>query len=79
MKTAISVPDVVFKAADRLAKRRRLSRSELYTRAIVALLQKEDEAELTAQLDRAYPDSEASALPRELKALPARVLEREEW
>jgi predicted transcriptional regulator len=79
MKAAISVPDPVFKAADRLARRRRISRSELYTRAIVALLKAEDEGEVTAQLDRAYPDPAASALPPELKGLPARILEKEEW
>jgi hypothetical protein len=79
MKAAISVPDPVFKAADRLAKRRRMSRSELYTRAIVALLKAEDEAEVTAQLDRAYPEPSSSALPAELKSLPPRVLEHEEW
>jgi hypothetical protein len=79
MKAAISVPDTVFKAADRLAKRRRMSRSELYTRAIVAMLKAEDEAEITAQLDRAYPEGADSALPPELKRLPARILENEEW
>ncbi len=79
MKAAISVPDPVFKAADRLAKRRRMSRSELYTRAIVALLRTEDEAEITAQLDRAYAEPGASVLPPDLKGLPARILEKEDW
>jgi hypothetical protein len=79
MKAAISVPDPVFKAADRLAKRRRMSRSELYTRAIVALLKAEDEAEITAQLDRTYAEPTESALPPELSTLPARILEKEEW
>jgi metal-responsive CopG/Arc/MetJ family transcriptional regulator len=79
MKAAISVPDSVFKAADRLAKRRRMSRSELYTRAIMALLKAEDEAEITAQLDRAYAEPADSALPPELRTLPARILEKEDW
>jgi hypothetical protein len=79
MKTAISIPDPVFRAADRLAKRRRVSRSELYTRAIVALLKTEDDAEVTAQLDRAYADPVASTLPTELRALPAKVLDRDDW
>ena len=34
MKTAISVPDDVFADAERLAKRMRKSRSELYSRAL---------------------------------------------
>jgi hypothetical protein len=79
MKAAISVPDPVFKAADRLAKRRRMSRSELYTRAIVALLKAEDDTEITAQLDRTYGEPADSALPTELRSLAARVLEKEDW
>ena len=79
MKAAISVPDPVFKAADRLAKRRRMSRSELYTRAIVALLKAEDDTEITAQLDRTYAEPADSALPTELRSLAARVLEKEDW
>ncbi len=34
MKTAISIPDDVFTSADRLAKQLRMSRSELYVRAV---------------------------------------------
>jgi hypothetical protein len=79
MKAAISVPDPVFKAADRLAKRRRMSRSELYTRAMVALLKAEDDTEITAQLDRTYAEPADPALPTELGRLAARVLEKEDW
>lgn len=34
MKTAISTPDAIFEEAERVAKRRGTSRSELYARAI---------------------------------------------
>jgi metal-responsive CopG/Arc/MetJ family transcriptional regulator len=34
MKTAISIPDDVFAAAERLARRLKKSRSELYSRAL---------------------------------------------
>ena len=61
------------------AKRRRVSRSELYTRAIVALLKAEDEAEVTAQLDRVYADAADSALSPELTRLPARTIDRDDW
>ena len=37
MKTAISIPDDVFRRAERLAKRRKVSRSQLYTVALVQL------------------------------------------
>ena len=39
----------------------------------------EDEAEITAQLDRTYAEPTDSALPPELKSLPARILEKEDW
>lgn len=78
MKTAISIPDVVFKAADRLAKRRKLSRSQLYTHALQALLQREGEAEVTARLNEVYADDDGR-LDAGLRSIPGRVLEREEW
>ena len=78
MKTAISVPDTVFKAADRLARKRRVSRSELYTSAIRALLEAEGDEEVTAKLNAAYAD-DSTSLSAELRALPARVLDAEDW
>jgi metal-responsive CopG/Arc/MetJ family transcriptional regulator len=42
MKTAISVPDALFFEADRFAKRRAMSRSELYTKAVKAYLRQEE-------------------------------------
>ena len=42
MKTAISIPDALFFEADRFAKRKAMSRSELYTRAVHAYLRQEE-------------------------------------
>ena len=56
MKTAVSVPDPIFRAADRAARRIGISRSELYARALAAYLDKQRQAEVTAQLDRVYGD-----------------------
>jgi metal-responsive CopG/Arc/MetJ family transcriptional regulator len=78
MKTAISVPDAVFKAADRLARRRGISRSELYTRALQTLLRADGDDQITAKLNEVYAH-DGSALPAELRGLPTRVLDREEW
>jgi len=78
MKTAVSIPDKIFRAADRLAKRMGLSRSELYARALAALVRQEDESEVTAQLNRIYSTSD-SALDPALAALPGKVLEKEDW
>lgn len=42
VKTAISIPDALFHEADRFAKRRAMSRSELYTRAVKAYVRQEE-------------------------------------
>jgi hypothetical protein len=54
MKTAISLPDPVFRSADRLAARMGISRSELYCRAIKDLLARHEGTAVTEQLDAVY-------------------------
>lgn len=78
MKTAVSIPDAIFRAADKLAKRKRWSRSELYARAIDAFVRAEDDAAVTAQLNKVYTN-ESSRLDPGLAALSLRVLGDEEW
>jgi predicted transcriptional regulator len=41
VKTAISIPDTIFEDAERLAKRRGWSRSELYARAVADFVKAE--------------------------------------
>lgn len=71
MKTAISIPDAVFQQADRFAKRKAISRSELYTRAVRAYLEQEDR--LTEQLNAVY-ETEDSALDPTLEELQHRSI-----
>lgn len=78
MKTAISLPDDVFRAAERIAKRKGLSRSEFYARAIRALVTEEDEASITEQLNKVYGHSDSSLDPV-LAKLQSISLDREEW
>lgn len=54
MKTAVSIPDPVFRAADRLARRLGISRSQLYASALEKLLEAESDDEVTARLDALY-------------------------
>jgi predicted transcriptional regulator len=56
MKTAISIPDHVFRRAERLAKQRNVSRSELYTTALVQMLDAEPKDDLTKAYDGAFAD-----------------------
>lgn len=65
MKTAVSIPDALFRAADRLARRLGLSRSELYAHALERFVDEGSAAEITARLDEVYA-SEDSCLDDDL-------------
>jgi hypothetical protein len=52
MKTAISIPDTLFVKADRLAKRMKKSRSQLYQDAVAEYLARYDEDEITESWNR---------------------------
>jgi len=78
MKVAISLPDPVFLAAERLASRLRVSRSQLYATALEEYVAGHDDARVTEQLDAVY-DATASTLDPALAAAQARVLDDEAW
>jgi hypothetical protein len=80
MKTAISIPDAVFEEAERLAKRRGLSRSELYTKAIKQYVRDERFLGIRERLDAVYgPSSQPSELDPLLQRAQTRVLPDEKW
>lgn len=80
MKTAISIPDPLFKATERLARRLRLSRSEVFQRAVQAFIQDHDDAAVTTALNEVYgPNREASRLDPVLSRLQAASLQAEDW
>ena len=79
MKTAISIPDELFAAADRVARRIGLSRSELYQRAIAAYLETMDDSAITAALDRVHESEETNRLDPVIAALQFASLARTEW
>ena len=53
MKTAISVPDRIFAEADRLAKRLKKSRSQVYTEAVAEYVARHDEDQVTERVNAA--------------------------
>jgi metal-responsive CopG/Arc/MetJ family transcriptional regulator len=80
MKTAISLPDPLFEAADRLARRLGKSRSQLYAEALRAYLDKHSDEDITARLNEIYgAEPELSKLDPVLEALQWRSLPKEEW
>jgi hypothetical protein len=52
VKTAISLPDDLFQKAERVAARLKVSRSELYARALAAYLREHDGDRITHEIDR---------------------------
>jgi predicted transcriptional regulator len=56
MKTAVSVPDDLFAQADRLAKRSRRSRSEVYSAALREYVARHAPDEVTAGIDAVLAD-----------------------
>lgn len=78
MKTAISLPDELFSAADSLADRLGVSRSELYATALAEFVAKYSETEVTARLDQLYAN-EASGLESSLHRAQRQSLGSESW
>ena len=75
MKTAVSLPDPVFRSAERLAARMGVSRSELYCRALRELLDRHDAAAITARLDAIYGEGgQDASLDPLLASLQARAI-----
>ena len=78
MKTAISLPDELFSAADSLADRLGVSRSELYATALAEFVAKHSDDEITARLDQLYA-AEPSVLDAPLRRAQRRSLGAEDW
>ena len=54
MKTAISIPDDVFAAAEAVARRSGISRSQLFVDAVRLFLRKHGDRGVTERLDEVY-------------------------
>lgn len=80
MKTAISIPDDVFEAAERLAERLDKSRSQLYSEAVAEFVFRHDPETLTERLDAALdglgPEASEDRFVRETGH---NILSRVEW
>jgi metal-responsive CopG/Arc/MetJ family transcriptional regulator len=78
MKTAISIPDLIFREGEKLAARRRVSRSELYVTALEEYLDRHRDDAVTAALNEVYGRT-SSALDPGLAALQALSLPADSW
>lgn len=59
MKTAVSIPDRIFESAERFARRRGMTRSELYAKALDAYLDEHKAEGITERLDAIYAGESA--------------------
>jgi metal-responsive CopG/Arc/MetJ family transcriptional regulator len=78
MKTAISIPDDIFRAAETFAHQSRLSRSALFTRALVEFLSRRRNEGVTERLNRLY-SKEESRLDATLSKMQTSVISKEKW
>lgn len=60
MKTAISIPDDLFKEVNKLAQENKTSRSQIFCAAVEAYLEKLKSHKLLEALNSAYADEETS-------------------
>ena len=80
MKTAISIPDEIFRRAEAAAKRLGLSRSELFTQAAVLFLKSHPPRDVTASYDRAFSEPESDRKLAAHRRRTARaLLKKVEW
>lgn len=78
MKTAVSIPDEVFEEADRLARRMKRSRSEVYSRALAEYVARHAPDRVTEAMDRALEEIKEPA-DQFMRAASRRVLRRSDW
>ena len=78
MKTAVSIPDKIFQRAERLARRTRRSRSQVFSEALKEYVARHAPDEVTEAMNRVCADvgKEADSFAA---TAARRVLERSEW
>lgn len=78
MKTAVSLPDELFRVAEATARRLKVSRSELYARAIAEYLKGQKENSITERLNAVY-SQRAAKLDSGLHSAQLKSLTKEVW
>lgn len=78
MKTAISVPNDVFTRIESYAKKKKISRSQLFSEAAQEYLDKRENEDITANLNEVYSKEDSSVDPVLFK-MALMSLPKEEW
>ena len=78
MKVAVSIPDLLFRDAERVSRRLRVPRSQLYSRALEAYVRQHSGGETTARMNAAL-EKVGSRLDPGWETPGLEVLRREKW
>ena len=78
MKTAISVPNDVFERIEKYTKKKKMSRSQLFSKAAEEYLDKREKEDITANLNEVYSKEDSSVDPVLFK-MALLSLPKEEW
>ena len=78
MKTAVSIPDAVFRSAEQFAKAAKMSRSRLYTRAVAEYVEKHRLRRITEALNEVYGKT-PSKMDSVLAKLQQMSIFKEDW
>lgn len=79
MKTAVSIPNGIYEAAERYARRRGIPRSQVYAEALAQFMAgHESDEDLTAELDKVCREVDTS-LEEFGRVASQRALARSEW
>ena len=79
MKTAVSIPEDVFAAAERLAKRTKRSRSEIYATAVREYIVRHSGDEVTEAMNSALGEIGETGVDRFVLLGARKTLENVEW
>lgn len=79
MKTAISIPDDLFEAAEKMARKLKISRSELYQQAVTNFLQQQGADVVRESLDRVYAKKSNRGLDPLIRAIGEQIIKEEDW
>jgi Ribbon-helix-helix protein, copG family len=81
MKTAVSIPDEVFLGAERLARRTKKSRSQLFSDAVREYVARHSPDDVTAAMDSVCAELTGADIRSDpfVSSATRRILERTEW
>ncbi|HUG53685.1 MAG TPA: ChpI protein [Vicinamibacteria bacterium] len=78
MKVAVSIPDRIFEQAERVSRKLKVPRSQLYARAVEAYVKGHSGEDITRRLNEVYgrvsPEIDAA-----VEAVSLEVVRRERW